>query len=214
MTTASSTSTSPRNARSQEGRACLDDERRLAPELSRGATLVSLVIVFIVFTAALLGALVWALQDWTRLGDWGFYLLIAIGAEAWLIRFTMSAMKAMRIPDPVVEIDHELIKRGDKMKVSVRQQGPARFDIFRVAVVCERQGSGGAGKENQKVLMVKKDLDVGGQAPFANVLDAVIAADASPSDKALQTLITWKVVVRRTKKGLWGLDREYVFRVV
>ncbi len=67
---------------------------RLAPELSREATLVFLVAIFIAFSAALLGALTWTVQDWSRLEEWGLFLLIAIGAEAWLIRFTMSAMKA------------------------------------------------------------------------------------------------------------------------
>ena len=187
---------------------------RLAPELSRTAALVAFAFIFIAWSAGLLAALAWTLQDATRLGDWWFFLLLAIGAEAWLVRFTLSAVKAMRIPDPVVEIDHEPVNRGDSLKVSVRQDGPARFDIFRVAVVCERQGQGGSGKESQKVLHMKKDLQVAEHSRFAEVLDAAIASDAAPSEKAVQSLTTWRVVVKRSKKGLWGLDREYVFRVV
>lgn len=120
----------------------------------------------------------------------------------------------MKIPDPIVEIDHEPLTRGDKMKVSIRQPGPARFDVYRVAVVCERRDQRGTAKENQKVILLKKDLEVDEHLPYASVLDAAIAADASASDKTLQSLTTWKIAVKRAKKGFLALDREYVFRVV
>jgi Protein of unknown function (DUF3592) len=184
---------------------------RLKPDLSRGGALTGVGIVFVLFTAALLGALAWGMQDASRLWDWGFFLLIAIAAEVGLVRFMMGAMKAMRIPDPIVEIDHEPVKRGDKVRVSVSQQGPARFDLFRLALVCERQGKG---KGSQKILMSRKDVDIEGHAPLANVMDAAIDADAPPSDNTMQAIITWKIVVKRTRKGVLGLDRDYVFRVV
>ena len=186
---------------------------RLAPELSRGSTLLAMTVLLILFSVALVAALVWMLQDMTRLWDWWFFLAIAIAAEVGLIRFTLGAAMGMRIPDPIVEIDHEPLKRGETIKVSVRQTGPARFDAFKVSVACERQGKS-SGKDRQKVLMTKKDLQVDEHSPFAKVLDAAIDADAPASEKSLQTNITWKVVVKRTKKPLWGLDREYVFRVV
>src|SRR5689334_14010129 len=47
---------------------------RLAPELSRGSTLVSMAIVLVLFSAALVAALAWMLQDMARLGDWWFFL--------------------------------------------------------------------------------------------------------------------------------------------
>ena len=187
---------------------------RLAPELSRGTALVAYVAILVAWSAGLLGALGWIVSDWSRLEAWGFFLLIAIGAEVWLVRFVMSAVKAMRIPDPIVEIDHEPLARGDKMRVSVRQQGPARFDVFRVAVACERRDQHGKTRENQKVILLKKDLDLAEGAPFQNTLDSEIPADASVSDKTLQSLTTWSIVVKRTKKGFVGLDREYVFRVI
>ena len=186
---------------------------RLAPDLTRGTALIGIGIMFVVFSAALMGALAWGVQDATRLWDWGFFLLLAVAAEVWLARFFMGAMTAMRIPEPVVEIDHEPVKRGDKMRVSVRQQGPAHFEFFRLALVCERQGKG-AGQDSQKVLMSKKDLDIAEHVPFADVVDAAIGADVTPSDNSMQTIITWKIVVKRTKKGVLGLDRDYVFRVV
>ena len=185
---------------------------RLAPELSRGSTLVAMTILFVLFSAALLAALAWMLQDMTRLGDWWFFLLIAIAAEAGLIRFSLGAVVAMRIPDPIIELDREPVKRGEAFRVSIRQPGPARFDVFRVSVACERQGKS-SGRQSQKVLMMKKDFQADEHLPFAKVLDAAIDADAPPSDKSLQTLVTWRVVVKRTRKRLWGLDREYVFRV-
>jgi hypothetical protein len=187
---------------------------RLAPDLSRSATLVSFVVLFVAFSAALLGAFVWIAQDWSRLGDVWLFLALAVAAEAWLIRYTLSAAKAMKIPDPIVEIDHEPVARGDKLKISVIQHGPARFDVFRVAIACEQQGKGGRKRESHKVLTMKKDFDVDDRAPFVDLLDAAIAADASVSDKSLETLTTWRIVVKRSKKGSWGLEREYVFRVV
>jgi len=186
---------------------------RLAPELSRGSTLVSMALLAVLFTAGLVAAVVWMLQDMTRLGDWWFFLALAVAAEAGLIRFTLGAVVGMRIPDPVVEIDREPLKRGETFRVAVRQPGPARFDVFRVSVACERQGKS-SGRESQKVLMMKKDFRADEHLPFAKVLEAAIDADAPPSDKSLQTIVTWKVVVKRTKKRIWGLDREYVFRVV
>ena len=186
---------------------------RLAPELSRGSTLVSMGTVLVLFSAALVAALVWMLQDTTRLGDWWFFLALAIAAEAGLIRFTLGAFVGMRIPDPIVEIDREPLKRGETFRISVRQAGPASFDVFRVSVACERQGKS-SGRQSQKVLMMKKDFRAEEHLPFAKVLEASIDADAPPSDKSLQAIVTWKVVVKRAKKPLWGLDREYVFRVV
>jgi hypothetical protein len=99
------------------------------------------------------------------------------------------------------------------MRVSIRQGGPARFDFFKVFVVCEQHGKGGGTTETRKQILVKKDLNLG-PAPIAHVLDATIASNASPSDKTLQTFTTWKIVVKRARKGFVGLDREYVFRVV
>jgi len=60
------------------------------------------------------------------------------------------------------------------MRVSVRQQGPARFDILRIAVACERREPRGTTKENQQVLLLRKNLDVAEGVPFQNTLDAEI----------------------------------------
>lgn len=187
---------------------------RLAPDLSPGTALVAYVAILVAWSTGLLGALAWIVSDWSRLEAWGFFLLLAIGAEVWLVRFVVSAVRAMKIPDPIVEIDHEPLARGDKMRVCVRQHGPARFDIFRIAVACERRDQHGTTKENQKVLLLKKGLDLADGAPFQNTLESEIPADASVSDKTLQSFTTWKVVVKRTKKGFLALDREYVFRVI
>lgn len=186
---------------------------RLAPELSRTSTLVAMTILFVLFTAGLLAALVWILQDMSRLEGWWFFLALAIAAEVGLIRFTLGAAMGMRIPDPIVEIDREPVQRGDAIKVSIRQPGPARFDVFRVSIACERQGKS-AGKGSRKVLMMQKDLQVDEHSTFAKLLEGAIDADAPASDKSLQTLVTWKVGVERTKKRVLGLEREYVFRVV
>jgi hypothetical protein len=188
---------------------------RLAPDMSQGTALASMVVILVVWSLGLLGAVAWIVsEDGGSIDMWGFFMLLAIGAEYWLVRFVASAVRAMKIPDPIVEIDHEPLARGDKVKVSVRQHGPAHFDIFRIAVACERHDQRGTAKENQQVLLLKKNLDVAEAVPFQNALDAEIPADAPVSDKAIQSFTTWKVVVKRTKKGFLSLDREYVFRVV
>lgn len=59
---------------------------RLAPELSRETALGFLAVIFIVWSAGVLAAFVWVAQDWSRVEEWGLYLLIAAGSEFWLVR--------------------------------------------------------------------------------------------------------------------------------
>jgi Protein of unknown function (DUF3592) len=186
---------------------------RLAPEVSRGAALGCLTVLLVVWSVGLLALALWAVRA-SRLDDFAFYLLLAAAAEAGLVRFTMSAARAMKVPDPIVEIDHEPVGRGQKLQVSIRQRGPARFDLFRVSLLCERQDQGGTAKEHGKVILLKKDLDIDQVTPLECVVDASIGSDTPPSDRTVQSRTTWKIVVKRAKKGILGLDREYVFRVV
>ena len=186
---------------------------RLAPELSRGMGLIASGTLLVLWSIGLLATIVWMFQDSSRVEDWWFFVLIAVAAEAGLVRFAASGIRAMKIPDPLVELDREPLRPGDEMRVSIRQGGPARFDFFKVYVVCEQHGKGGATRQTRKQILAKKDLDLGA-GPIAHVLDAAIASNASPSDKTLQTFTTWKIVVKRARKGFVGLDREYVFRVV
>ncbi len=187
---------------------------RLAPELSRGAALGCLTVLLVVWSAALFAAAAWTMGEWSRLESYGFFLLLAAAAEVWLVRFTMGAVRALKIPDPIVEIDHEPLARGETLQVSIRQRGPARFDLFRVSLVCELRDQRGTAKEHSKVILLKKDLDIDQVTPLESIVSGPIASDAPLSDKTLQSLTTWKIVVKRAKKGILGLDREYVFRVV
>jgi hypothetical protein len=185
---------------------------RLAPELSRSAGLIGIAFLLVLWSIGLFVAITWMVRDSIRIEDWWFFLLIAVAAEVGLVRFAISGVRAMIIPDPIVELDHEPMRPGDKMRVSIRQGGPARFDFFKVFVVCE-QNDRGATKEKREQILMKKDLNLG-PAPIAHVMDAAIASNAAVSDKALQSFTTWKIVVKRARKGFVGLDREYVFRVV
>jgi hypothetical protein len=185
---------------------------RLAPELSRGTALVGVGVLLVLWSIGLFAATRWMVQDSIRIEDWWFFYLIAVAAEVGLVRFVLSDVRSMRIPDPLVELDHEPLRPGDKMRVSVRQGGPARFDFLKVFVVCEQGGQAGRPRERRKQILMKKNLNLD-VTPMADVIDAAIDGDAAPSDTALESLTTWKIVVKRARKGFVGLDREYVFRV-
>ncbi len=186
---------------------------RLSPELSRSMALIAVASLLVLWTIGLLATIAWMVQDASRIENWWFFVLIAVAAEVGLVRFAMSGVRAMKIPDPLVELDHEPLRPGDKMRVSIRQGGPARFDFFKVFVVCEQQSKSGTTKQHREQILMKKDLSLG-PASIAHVMDTEIAGNASPSDKTLQSFTTWKIVVKRARKGFVGLDREYVFRVV
>ena len=186
---------------------------RLAPELSRSTAFIAVASLLVLWSIGLLATIAWMVQDASRIDDWWFFLLIAVAAEVGLVRFAMSAVRAMKIPDPLVELDHEPLRPGDKMRVSIRQGGPARFDFFKVFVVCEQRNQRGTTREHREQILMKKDLNLG-PALIAHVMDAAIASNASASDTTLQSFTTWKIVVKRARKGFVGLDREYVFRVV
>jgi len=185
---------------------------RLAPELPNRTGLIAVVSILVLWTIGLAATLAWMVRDTARIEDWWFFVGIAVAAEVGLVRFAASGIRTMRIPDPLVELDHEPLRPGDNVRVSIRQGGPARFDFLKVFVVCEHNERG-AVKERREQILMKKSLEIGTTA-IAHVMDASIARDAAPSDKTLQSFTTWKIVVKRKKKGFVGLDREYVFRVV
>ena len=186
---------------------------RLAPELSRGAGLIAVALILVAWSIGLAVTLVWMFGDSSRVENWWFFVLIAVAAEVGLVRFAASGIRAMKIPDPLVELDHEPLMPGDKMRVSIRQGGPARFDFFKVFVVCEQESKRGTPKERREQILMKKDLNLG-PVPIAHLMDTAIAGNASVSDATIQSFTTWKIVVKRARKGFVVLDREYVFRVV
>ena len=139
--------------------------------------------------------------------------LVAAAIDAFVIYHVVRSIRGLGVPEPIVEIDHEPLRPGEKARVLVRQPGPARFEAFKVSLLCEQQGKNGTRRLHGQQLVNKKSVDIALANDLTESLTLEIPADAQASVKELQTIITWKIVVQRKLK-FGTADEDFVFRVL
>jgi hypothetical protein len=185
---------------------------RLSPELGRGGALAGAFIFMGIVTATAIGIVYWMLHS-GQLGLW-FFAALAIAADVALARLLFNAMRGMHVPDPIVEIDHDPVRRGEQVMISIRQPGPARFERYEASLSCELNHGGDIRHRNKHMLFKEAAIVVDDYSPLARTATAAIASDAPPSLKTVKNLTTWKITIKRGKTQIAALDREFVFRVV
>lgn len=188
---------------------------RLSPELS-GRQAVGCVSAAVAVTTAGVVAFFGYLIESHRLFDGSNLTTLAfvvLGIDAFLIYHLVRFIRTLRLPEPIVEIGREPLRPGDSVRLFVRQPGPARFDSFNVSVLCEEEGQKGTRQSHRRQLVSRKDVVLARTADLSETVTFEIPPDAQLSLRQLQTIVSWKIVVKRkTKAG--DADREFVFRVV
>ena len=185
---------------------------RLAPELGRGGALTGAFVMTGIVTAIAIGIVYWMLRS-GELGLW-FFAALAIAADVALFRFLANAVMGLRLPDPIVEIDHEPVRRGDEIALSIRQPGPGCFACFEATVSCEVNDGGDIRHRNRRLLFKEGAVVVDQYSPLERTATATIGIDAPVSEKRLKQLTTWKISIKRAKVPFAALDRDYVFQVI
>lgn len=188
---------------------------RLQPELSAGKAAGCLAAAAIVCSIGVALFFAWLIREGKLLSETGLttFALGAAAIDAFIIFHLVRAIRELRVPEPIVEIDHEPVRPGESARIFVRQRGPVKIESFGVSLVCEEQGQKGTINHHHHALMKKSGIDVAMAGDFAESMTAEIPADATPSLKELQTIVTWKIVVHR-KIASGHADRDFVFRVV
>ena len=184
-------------------------EFRLSPAIStRGLVgCLGLVIVvlglFIAFVLPRLGA--------SLLGGIGWLYLICIAIEGFLIYHLVTAVRAARVPDPVVEIAQEPLRAGMTTKLYVRHPGPANLDSLQVQIVCETIGQSGTRVAYKHLVTDRKAVQIGEDLELNETFS--LPATASPSMKTVQMATNWCVRIRRQLAGGMSYDTDYPFHV-
>jgi hypothetical protein len=188
---------------------------RLRPELTGRQAAGCLAAVAIAGTAGVVAFFAFLVRSRSLLSGDGLttLALFAAAVDGFVIYHLVRTLRGLGLPDPVVEIEREPLHPGEKARLLVRQPGPARFDAFRVSVLCEEQGGRGTRQSHRKQLVNKQGVEVALAGDLVESLTIEIPADASTSLKELQTIVTWKIVVQRKRK-LVSADAEFVFRVL
>jgi hypothetical protein len=188
---------------------------RLSPEITGGRAVGCLSAAAIIFTAgvvAFFGYLIRSGRLFSGDGLTTLALFIA-GIDAFIIYHLIRSIRGLGVPEPIVEIDHEPLHPGEEGRVFIRQAGPARFEAFKVSLVCEEQGQRGTRRVHSHQMVNRKDVDITLSSDLTESVTIEIPADAPASVKELQTIITWKIVVHRKAK-FGDADRDFVFRML
>jgi hypothetical protein len=138
--------------------------------------------------------------------------IFSAGIEGFLIYHFGRAMRAARVPDPIVEIDADPLQPGQNVRLYLLQSGPARLASFQVQIVCEETGPSGTRVIHKTVLVERKDLTLTSPEEFNETFN--IPENASPSSKTVQTLTNWYVRVQRQFANGKPYDTDYPFRVL
>ena len=188
---------------------------RLSPEVTGGRAVGCIGTATILWTAGVGATLAYLIRSGRLFSGDGLttLALFVAGIDAFLIYHLIHAVRGLGVPEPIVEIDREPLHPGGKARVFVRQAGPARFEAFRVSLVCEEQGAKGTRKDHNHLIVNRKGLDIASANELTESATIEIPPDARPSAKELQTIVSWKIVVHRKAK-FGDADREFVFRVL
>jgi hypothetical protein len=143
-------------------------------------------------------------------GLWPFLILGAI--EAFLIYHWMRAMRAAKVPDPVIEIGEHPLSRGQQTSIHFCQAGPIYLSSLKVVVLCERTDGKGTRTSNEKIVLERNDLDVVVAEQFDGKI--AIAPRAAASVKTLQSVVSWMVRVHRVLKNGTRFETDYPFTVL
>lgn len=187
---------------------------RLSPILStRGIagclSMVILVLALVIFGILPLlsfGNITPSLLD----GMWPYLILGAI--EIFLIYHWLRAMRASRVPDPLIEIGVHPLSRGQQTPVHFYQPGPVDLTALKVDVLCERTDGSGTRTSNVKTLFERDYSGVVVAEAFDGML--VVPPRAAASVKSLQSVVSWMIRVRRVLKNGTRYDTDYPFTVV
>lgn len=187
---------------------------RLSPILSTRGIVGCLSIIILVLTLVIFGVL-----PLIRFGNvapsllgglWPYLILGAI--EAFLIYHWMRAMRAARVPDPVIEIGAHPLSRGQQTSIHFFQAGPVDMSSLKVVVLCERTDGQGTRTSNEKILMERSDLDVVVAEQFDGKMS--IPPRAAASVKTVQSVVSWMVRVQRVLKNGTRYETDYPFTVL
>jgi hypothetical protein len=168
--------------------------------------LILALVIFVVLPRISFGTVAPSLLD----GLWPYLILGGIGA--FLIYHWLRAMRASRVPDPLVEIGNHPLSRGQSTPVHFCHPGPVHLASLKVAVLCERTDSKGTRTSNEKILFERENLDVVIAEEFDGKL--VVPPRAAASVKTLQSVVSWMVRVRRVLKNGVSYETDYPFTVL
>ncbi len=142
--------------------------------------------------------------------------LICLGIEGFLIYHLVRAVRAARVPDPIVEIDDHPLGKGQTVQLYIRHPGPAQLAALQVQIVCEKIGQAGTRNAYEHRVLERNALQIATAEEFNEQFS--IPAKASPSAKTVQTATAWYVRVRRKLDGKLdngvSYDTDYAFQVV
>ena len=187
---------------------------RLSPILStRGIAgclsiviLVLALIIFGILPMLRFGSVTPSLLD----GFWPYLILGAL--EVFLIYHWLRAMRASRVPDPLIEIGAHPLSRGQQTQVHFLQPGPVQLTSLKVVVLCERTDGLGTRTSNAKTLFERDNLDVVVAEQFDGSL--VVPPRATGSVKSLQSVVSWMIRVHRVLKNGTSYETDYPFTVL
>lgn len=187
---------------------------RLSPIIStRGAVgcLSTIIIVLALFIVFVLPGISFGDVTPSLLGGlWPF--LILGGIEVFLVYHWLRAMRAARVPDPVIEIDDHPLSPGQRTRLHFRLPGPAQLTSLKVSVLREKTDSRGTRISSQKVLFERENLNLAVAEEFDGKL--VVPARAAASVKTLESVASWMVRVHRVLKSGVSYDTDYPFTVL
>lgn len=139
------------------------------------------------------------------------FLLFGGGIEAFLIHHFIRAVRAARLPDPIVEINNEPLKPGQATELYIRHPGPARLSLLEVRLVCEKTGQRGERLVHDEMLHERGELHITDVEEFNGSF--TVPAKASPSRKTAQSVTNWFIRIRRRLNSNVSYDTDYTFRV-
>lgn len=187
---------------------------RLSPILSTRGIVGCLSIIILVLALVIFGVL--PLISFGNVapsllgGLWPFLILGAI--EAFLIYHWMRAMRAAKVPDPVIEIGAHPLSRGQQTSLHFCQAGPVHLSSLKVVVLCERTDGQCTRTSNEKILLERSDLDVVVVEQFDGKI--CIPPRAAASVKTVQSVVSWMVRVHRVLKNGTRYETDYPFTVL
>jgi hypothetical protein len=191
---------------------------RLAPVLSHQRLTGCLFGLMLVTGLAMMVACAvpWGSSSTELLGP-GVWVVGGLGLVlAFLAKHFWRAARLMRVPEPEVEISAEPMLPGERAAVRVTQGGVLRAESFQVLLVCEEVAS----RTRTPVKTVLLDAgemvidDDRETSVRAFDLEMTVPAKAKPSARAVQSMRTWSIRVRRRMQGGTTLETDFPFRVL
>ena len=140
--------------------------------------------------------------------------LAALGlVEAFLLRHFLRAWRAVKIPEPVVEIDEHPLSPGQHTSLRLEQSGPLTARSFKIHLVCEETGS--RTKTPVRVTLLDAgsvELNVPSNTRQFH-LNLLIPEKARASEQGLQHMRRWTIRVARQIEPNLTLLSDFAFRV-